>query len=352
MLILPLHKPLSRENFPLVTLLLVLLNAGIYFGWQRQDAAPLQQAQRYYLDSGLGTYEAPAYARYLQRSGRGEALAELERMPPAEQARFVGAATVHDVRFAQALRSGAAFADPAARQAWAPLRARYDALLERVFTLRHLQRSSEWALARMLSAAFLHGDALHLFGNMLFLVVIGTLLEGAIGRWRYLLVYLLGAFGSSAVSLWWRWGEAGGGLGASGAIAALMGAFCVVWGRRPVRFFYWFAVVFDYVCGPAIALLPLWLGWELYNLLANGDAGIGFDAHAGGLVVGTLLGAALVATRQTRQDFMRDEAVAAADDRWERAQRHLGRLENREAARLLDALAAEQPRRFDLAQAR
>nr|WP_237653481.1 rhomboid family intramembrane serine protease [Xanthomonas translucens] len=178
----------------------------------------------------------------------------------------------------------------------------------------------------MLSSAFLHADGLHLFGNMLFLVVLGTLLEGAIGRWRFLLVYLLGAFGASAFSLAWRWGEAGGGLGASGAIAGLMGAFCVVWGRRPVRFFYWFVVVFDYVRGPAIALLPLWLGWELYNLLVNGDAGIGFDAHAGGLVIGALLGAALVAMRQTREAFMRDEAVAAADDRWERAQRHLGRL--------------------------
>ncbi|WNJ30559.1 rhomboid family intramembrane serine protease [Xanthomonas translucens pv. undulosa] len=352
MLILPLHKPLSRENFPLVTLLLVLLNVAVYLGWQRQDAVPLQQAQRYYLDSGLGAHEAPAYAHYLRRSGREDALAQFERVPAAQQAEFVGGASLNDVRFVQALRSGEALEDPAAQQRWAPLRARYDALLDRVFTLRHLQRSSEWSPARMLSSAFLHADGLHLFGNMLFLVVLGTLLEGAIGRWRFLLVYLLGAFGASAVSLAWRWGEAGGGLGASGAIAALMGAFCVVWGRRPVRFFYWFAVVFDYVRGPAIALLPLWLGWELYNLLANGDAGIGFDAHAGGLVVGALLGAALVAMRQTREAFMRDEAVAAADDRWERAQRHLGRLENREASFLLDELAAEQPRRFDVAQAR
>jgi hypothetical protein len=49
---------------------------------------------------------------------------------------------------------------------------------------------------------------------------------------------------------------------------------------------------------------------------------------------------------------MREEVVAAADDRWERAQRHLGRLESREAGFLLDELAAEQPRRFDVAQAR
>ncbi|MXV09127.1 MULTISPECIES: rhomboid family intramembrane serine protease [unclassified Xanthomonas] len=352
MLILPLHKPLSRDNFPLVTLLLILLNVVVYVGWQRHDGAPLRQAQRDYLDSGLGALEAPAYARYLQRSGQREALARLQQVPAAERPAFVGAATLHDVRFLQALRSGTAFADAATQQAWAPLRARYDALLQRVFTLRHVQRSSEWAPARMLTAAFLHADALHLIGNMLFLLALGTLLEGAIGGWRFLAVYLLGAFGASAVSLWWRWGEAGAGLGASGAIAALMGAFCVVWGRRPVRFFYWVAVLFDYVRAPAIALLPLWLGWELYNLLFNGDAGIGFDAHAGGLVVGALLGAVLVATEQTREAFLRDDGGAAADDRWARALAHLGRMEHVQAGALLDALAAEAPQRFDVALAR
>ncbi|MDQ1093897.1 membrane associated rhomboid family serine protease [Xanthomonas sacchari] len=352
MLILPLHKPLSRDNFPLVTLLLILLNIAVYAGWQRHDAAPLRQALRYYLDSGLGALEAPAYARYLERSGQREALAKLQQVSAAERTAFVGAATLHDVRFVQALRNGSAFADADAQQAWTPLRARYDALLQRVFTLRHVQRSSEWAPARMLGSAFLHADAMHLIGNMLFLLALGTLLEGAIGGWRFLAVYLLGAFGASAVSLCWRWGEAGGGLGASGAIAALMGAFCVVWGRRPVRFFYWAAVLFDYVRAPAIALLPLWLGWELYNLLFNGDAGIGFDAHAGGLVVGALLGAALVATGQTREAFLRDDAGAPADDRWERAQRHLGRMEHLQAGALLDALAAEAPQRFDVALAR
>ncbi|KMM76938.1 rhomboid family membrane protein [Xanthomonas sp. NCPPB 1128] len=352
MLILPLHKPLSRDNLPLVTLLLILLNIAVYAGWQRHDAAPLRQAQRYYLDSGLGALEAPAYARYLERRGQRERLAQLQQVPAAERSAFVGAATVHDVRFVQALRSGTLFADADAQQAWAPLRAHYDVLLQRVFTLRHVQRSSEWAPLRMLTAAFLHADAMHLIGNMLFLLALGTLLEGAIGGWRFLAVYLLGAFGASAVSLWWRWGEAGAGLGASGAIAALMGAFCVVWGRRPVRFFYWVAVLFDYVRAPAIVLLPLWLGWEIYNLLFNGDAGIGFDAHAGGLVIGALLGAVLVAAGQTREAFLRDESDAPADDRWERAQAHLGRMEHVQAGALLDALATEAPQRFDVALAR
>src|SRR5690606_7476814 len=100
-------------------------------------------------------------------------------------------------------------------------------------------------------------------------------------------------------------------------------------------------------------LLPLWLGWELYNLLFNRTAGIGFDAHAGGLVSGALMGAVLVLTRQTREDFMGDErAPDAVDGRWELAQQHMGRLENAAAERLLAELAGEQPQRMDIALAR
>lgn len=354
MLILPLHKPLNRETFPWATMLLVLANVLVFFGLQAGDGAALARARAYYVGSGLGGYELPAYERYLQRGGHAAALAQLREQPAPRRLAHVAAITINDTAFRRALAGGGLFEADGQRQAWAPLRVRYDALLGEVFTLRHNLRSSEWSPWRMLASAFLHGGLMHLVGNMLFLVALGLLLEGAIGPLRLLGVYLLGALGASAASLLWRWGEPGGGLGASGAIAALMGAFCVVWGLRPVRFFYWFGVVFDYVRAPAIALLPLWLGWELYNLFSSDEKGIGFDAHAGGLVVGALLGGALVLARQTRPEFMHDgEAVAArADDRWERAQRHLGRMENLEAERLLAELAAEQPHRFDVALAR
>lgn len=354
MFILPLHKPLNRETFPWVTMLLVLANVLVFFGLQSGDPAAFARAQAYYVGSGLGGHELPAYGRYLQRSGQGDVLAELREEPGARRFAYVAARTVNDAAFQRALAGGGLFDSAEQRQAWAALRSRYDALLGEVFTLRHNLRSSEWSPWRMLASAFLHGGLMHLIGNMLFLIALGLLLEGAIGPLRLLAVYLLGALGASAASLLWRWGETGGGLGASGAIAALMGAFCVVWGLRPVRFFYWFGVVFDYVRGPAIVLLPLWLGWELYNLLFSDEKGIGFDAHAGGLVTGALLGGALVLAGQTRPTFMRDGDGEAArgDDRWERAQRHLGRMENLEAERLLAELAAEQPRRFEVALAR
>lgn len=354
MLILPLHKPLTLATFPCVTAVLVLINVMVYFGWQVPDEERVKAAQAWYVESGLGAQEAPAYRKHLIDTGQARALQAFEAMSPREQPVFLSMSTQTDVAFQQALQHGSLFASEAEREAWSPLHQQYRSQLDQVFTLRHLLRSSEWSLPRMFSSAFLHGDALHLFGNMLMLVVLGLLLEGAIGSGRFLVVYLLGALGSSAASVLWRWGEAGGGLGASGAIAALMGAFCVVWGLRPVRFFYWFAVIFNYVRAPAIWLLPVWLGWEVFNLFTNQGAGIGFDAHAGGLVCGAVMGAVLVFTHQTRESFMQEEALVEVpvDTRWEQAQHHMGRMQNAAAERLLSALAAEQPDRLDVALAR
>ncbi|MET0288275.1 MAG: rhomboid family intramembrane serine protease [Pseudoxanthomonas sp.] len=352
MLILPLHKPLNRANFPVVTMLLVLANVVVFFGFQLRDTRALDRAMHVYRSQGVGQYEVPAYERHLDQTKQAKALSDYREVPEAQRVDYVAMHTLTDVAFLRALQSGALFDTPETLPLWERARAPYEARLGQVFTYRHILRSSEWSLHRMLSSAFLHGDFMHLLGNMLFLIAIGILLEGAIGPWRFAGVYLLGALGSSAVSLLWRAGEAGGGLGASGAIAAMMGAFCVVWGRHPVRFFYWIGVIFDYVRAPAIWLFPVWLGWEVWNLLTNSGAGIGFDAHAGGLVTGALLGAVLVMSGQRRQHYMLDLPEVPVDDRWERAQRHIGRMENAEAERLLAELAAEQPQQVDIAVAR
>src|SRR5690606_22699464 len=136
------------------------------------------------------------------------------------------------------------------------------------------------------------------------LALIGLLVEGALGHGLFLAVYLLGGMGSALLSLLWRMGETGGALGASGAIAALMGAYCVLWGRRKVRFFWWFFVVFDYVKAPALVLLPVWLGWEVLNMAFNSQANIGFDAHAGGIVCGALLALGVRRLGWERREFL------------------------------------------------
>lgn len=348
MLILPLHRPINRATFPVVTVLLILVNALVFFGWQAGDDAAIDRARQHYVASGLARLEVPAYERHLVATSQIDMLEEFRGVPDGLRGDHVAQMTFTDVAFLDALRGGVLFDDAATLEAWRPLRAEYDAELGQVFSLRHMLRSSEVDPWRMLAAAFLHGDTMHLVGNMLFLLALGLLVEGALGPGRYLALYLLGALGSSAFSLLWRWGEVGGGLGASGAVAALMGAFCVVWGRQPVRFFYWLWVVFDYVRAPAILLLPAWLGWEVLNLSLNGDSNVGFDAHIGGLLSGALMGAVLVATGQVRQSFIRDDGGVRADDRLQRAQAFIGRMQLVEADALLDELQREQPESFEI----
>jgi membrane associated rhomboid family serine protease len=354
MLILPLHRPITRATFPIVTALLVLVNMLAHFGFQAGDDAKVEGAVAYYVQSGLGAREADAYERWLGSEGRRDGeLTKLQGLSAKERPRYVAEATLFDAPFQDAMRSGRPFADRAAFDDWRRLRTRYDAMLADIGTMRLVMRTSEVDLVRMVGSTFLHADAMHLVGNMVFLVAVGLLVEGAIGAWRFLGVYLLGGLGASFASLAWHWGEAIGGLGASGAIAALMGAFCVVWGRQPVRFFYWVGVWFDYVRAPALWLFPAWLGWEVFNLFSDGGSNVAFEAHAGGLVAGALLGAILVATRQVRTAYVRDAGEGiVVDDRWARAQHHLGRLQSTEAEALLASLAAEDPDRIDVRIAR
>lgn len=352
MLILPLHRPLTRHTFPFMTAMVLLANVFVFLALQWGDDQRRMDAATIYVDSGLGALEAQAYRTYLDNVCASEELAWFEALPDEQRAQYLAATSGSDAAFERALQDDTLFATPADRAAWTSLRAAHVERLDDIFTLRHVQRSSEFDPWRMIASTFLHGDIGHLIGNMLFLVLLGLLVEGALGPWRFLLLYLAGGFGASLVSLAWRWGESGAGLGASGAIAALMGAFCVVWGRRPVRFFYWFFVVFDYVRAPAIWLLPAWLGWEVWNMLVNAEAGVGFDAHAGGIVTGALLGVALVRFGQVREEFLREDTPEALDTRFERAQQMLGRMQLAEADTLLAALQSEQPTRFDVALVR
>lgn len=156
----------------------------------------------------MGALEADAHTRYLQQTAdaklRAARQAKLGSVPEPQRIAYLAHLTMHDVAFEHALRSGTLFNDDARLREWRALRAPYDTRLSRIFTLRHVQRSSEWSPARMLTATFLHGSFDHLLGNMLFLLALGTLLEGAIGSGWFLALYLLGGFGASLASLWWR----------------------------------------------------------------------------------------------------------------------------------------------------
>jgi membrane associated rhomboid family serine protease len=345
LLIVPLHRALSRANFPLISLLLILANCVVYAFLQSGDQRVYERAADYYAQAQLGKIEFPAYLEWLHGHDHDAQRLELAQSVPAPTR---VALIQSDEAFLSALHADEIITPEREEYAqWHDQRAQFDRIWDSAFTAAHELRFSHFEPARMFSAMFLHGGLEHLIGNMIFLAVLGLLVEGALGAGWYLLLYLAGGLGAQLVSLAWRWGEHGTALGASGAIAALMGAYCVLWGMRKVRVFYWFFIVFDYVRVPALVLLPVWFGWQVFNLWFNRGAHVGFDAHAGGILAGAVLALAFRRGGLVRTDFIAEDARAEQREHnvaaFDHAMAHIGKLEIAQARTLLERIDADEP---------
>ena len=141
-----------------------------------------------------------------------------------------------------------------------------------------------------LTAMFLHGGVMHIISNMVFLAAFAPMVEDAMGRRRFLVFYLLGGLAATAAQIVVDPASTVPQLGASGAIAAVMGAFLVTYPGDRIKvlwFFGWFAHV-SYV--PAFVLIGLWLVTQMLNQMGavvDADAGgIAYAAHVGGAFFG------------------------------------------------------------------
>ena len=143
------------------------------------------------------------------------------------------------------------------------------------------------------TAAFVHGGWLHLGFNMLFLWVFGDNIEDALGHLPYLAFYLLAATGAAALQVATDTGSAIPMVGASGAIAGVLGAYLVLYPRATVAvllpFFFFIPVPV-----PAFALLVFWFVLQLFTGIASVGTsevseGIAVWAHVGGFLTGFVL---------------------------------------------------------------
>lgn len=353
MLILPLHHPLTRRTFPLMTAALLLANAFVFFVLQSGDSRAYAEAAQHHAESGLAEIEIGLYSEHLRSDEGATNREQIEALPPQLRETWLSQATQNDTAFRARLARGELFEDEAQRQTWTPLAETFEQLRQRAVTQRYALSSSEPEARGLFGSMFLHGGFGHLLGNMLFLCFLGLLVEGALGAWRFLGLYLLSGVAAGAAWLAWQGSAPALLVGASGAIAGLMGALGVLWGLRRIRFFYWFFVVFDYVRAPALLLLPAWLGWELLQLFLLPNTQVAYSAHAGGIVAGALLAWGARSLGWTREAFMEDEPDAQnSSDVLAVALAHLGQMRLNEADALLAPLAAAEPQRLDVGIAR
>ncbi len=145
--------------------------------------------------------------------------------------------------------------------------------------------------ATIFTSMFLHGGWFHLGGNMLFLWIFGNNVEDLLGRARYLLLYLGSGVAAALLQALSAKHSPIPMIGASGAIAGVLGAYLVIYPRANVHCFVWIVIFFWIVTVPAWILLGLWFAMQLLSGLAASPAapGVAFWAHVGGFGGGIIL---------------------------------------------------------------
>jgi len=303
------HDNLRGRRWPWITVALIALNTAVFLGtyWTIEE----QSGETVAVESRLLTLAA--------------AHPELNMSEDAQ--RFVHGVEESDPDYVAALRSGdEGSADPAGAAARtgkrsADLQAEMDTLCRQFSD--EVETSLLWNygyvpgaphLTSYLTSMFLHGGWLHLIFNMWFLWLAGTILEDTWGRLIFPAFYLLCGLLAGAVHGIASSGSMVPALGASGAVAGLMGAFLVRFPKTKIRMmwlFFFRAYKFNV---PAFALLPLWLALELFSgVWSGGNSDVAHWAHVGGFVAGALLALGL---RASGLEQKAEQAVTAKVEWW------------------------------------
>lgn len=144
----------------------------------------------------------------------------------------------------------------------------------------------------ILTAMFMHGSWSHILGNMVFLWAFGPEIEDLMNPPRYLVFYLLGGLAASLAQIAAGPGSTVPNLGASGAIAAVMGAFLATYPRDRIRSLLIIFVFVRVTYVPAALLIGVWFLIQFVNLGAVASAppggGVAYAAHVGGFIFGAV----------------------------------------------------------------
>jgi len=151
-------------------------------------------------------------------------------------------------------------------------------------------------LISLLTSMFMHGGWAHIFSNMLFLWVFGDNIEAVLGKLLYLGFYLIGGLVASAAHILFNLGADMPSLGASGAVAAVLGAYVVMFPRSQVKVLVVFGFIARVTRVAALFFVGIWFITQLFNSVASlGPAtaqtgGVAYWAHIGGFVLGLIVG--------------------------------------------------------------
>lgn len=295
MLIIPVENKPDWRNPPIATLLLIIINIIVFFGYQSKDEQRIEVAQNWYGNVHLLAQERAPFLDYLAKQ-KPEVLEKLKQhgLVEPENANEEGqpSTRLDDVQFQYAYADDdfvhALHQQLDQDETWRQRREQFEKLTSRFSVNAYGFIPAEARWYTWFTSLFLHGGLDHILGNMVFLFLFGFALEIAIGRGVFLLLYVLSGLGGNL--LYWaaNQGSHVAVIGASGAISGLMGMYIALYGLRKINFFYSVLFYASNFRAPALIVFPVWVIYELYGAWRGGD-GIGHWAHSGGLLFGFVL---------------------------------------------------------------
>lgn len=140
----------------------------------------------------------------------------------------------------------------------------------------------------LFTSMFMHGGIAHIAGNMLFLWIFGDNIEDRLGRAKFLTFYIICGLAASAAHIVFSADSVIPSLGASGAIAGVLGSYLILYPKKKVRVL----VARSIVHMPAWAVLGLWIALQVYSQIGvsgGQSSGVAYLAHIGGFVAGVVL---------------------------------------------------------------
>lgn len=142
----------------------------------------------------------------------------------------------------------------------------------------------------LITSQFLHGGWMHIAGNMLFLWIYGDNIEDEMGHVPYLAFYLLAGVAAGMTQVWFDPTSRVPMVGASGAIAGVMGAYLLLFPKAKVDVLIILVIIFRIIPIPAWILLTLWFGMQFIGGIGSASdvGGVAYWAHAGGFVAGVI----------------------------------------------------------------
>ncbi len=300
MLILPIENKPDWKNPPVITIALILVNLFVFVFYQGQDGERIERAEELYRQHNLLELDRQYYLDYLEVADpeRHRQLQYLgNQMPDWMLAQEIFVDRGFDAWLREQDARGALPSTPEIRQ-WRQGRDEFEAQRNSVSWIQGGLTPADSRPTTFFTNLFLHGGWDHLLFNMAFLFLFGFALESVLRTHIYLGMYLASGVVANVLHLALNLGSYIPLVGASGAIAGLMGMYLALYRLRRIRFFYTIGFYFGEFRAPALLVLPVWLAKELYGVFFT-ETNIAYWAHIGGLLSGA--GLMLLAQNSQRE---------------------------------------------------